>query len=236
MEIIGVLTGDVIKSSRIENKGYLISSLRSTFKEIQKHQLDHNDKFEIFRGDSFQIKLSRPEKAIITAILLKSKLRGITNEKHQSPSRVGAGNRKLPRYVPLHLIWDARISIGIGSADYKNSRLGASSGEAFTYSGHGLDEMKKSGETLKITTPWKEVNNELNVSTRLVDAMIQKWSVTSSETIFLNLLKDSTQKELAEVLKKTQPAIHKRLMNANEMEIKLYIERFEYLIRKKING
>lgn len=234
MDIIGILTGDIIRSTKIENKELLIEALNEAFNEINSLILDNKAQFEIYRGDSFQIKLNNPVKALLTAILIKSKLRSATPDGAKFSTVGDKGNRRVIGHVPLHLIWDARISIGIGTADYLPSNIKESSGDAFTYSGHGLDQLKSESQTLKIHTPWSDFNNEFEVTIKLVDALIKKWSIYSAEAIYLTYLKKATQNDLAKELKKSQPAIHKRLINANSSEIGDVLNRFEYLIKKNL--
>lgn len=234
IDMISILTGDIIRSTKIDNIELLIDTLYLAFKEVNNTILDGKASFEIYRGDSFQVKLNNPEKALITAILLKSKLRSATPDGAKFSSVGEKENKKIIGHVPLHLIWDARISIGIGTTDYLPSKLKESSGQAFTFSGRGLDQLKMEGHTLKIQTPWSEFNEEFDVTAKLVDAMMQKWSVYSAEAIYLTYLKNITQKDLAVELNKSQPAIHKRLINANSSEIGLVIKRFEYLIKKRL--
>ena len=103
-----ILTGDIVNSRTVASKEWL-PILKTVFKTIGETPKT----WEIYRGDSFQIEISKPENALLFAIELKTVLKKIKN-------------------------LDVRIAIGIGSKtdDYKNITEG--SGEAFINSGKAL--------------------------------------------------------------------------------------------------
>jgi hypothetical protein len=132
------------------------------------------------------------------------------------------------------LLPDARIGIGIGTANYQLERVIESDGEAFRFSGSLIDKMKKNRIGLAIKTPWKEVNEELEISFQLLDSLINKWSSPSAEVVHYCLLLGLTQQELSNKLKVSQPAIHKRLALASFDVVQSAINRFEKLIVNQI--
>ncbi len=235
MNIQAVLTGDIIKSSKIVETEVLLEGIKDTFHEINKKVLNNKAFFEMYRGDSFQLLLPQVEKSLLTAMLLKSRLRGITVGGKFNYSKAGKIQTRQHRFPPVHVeqLWDARISIGIGKVSYLGENIKESQGEAFTFSGHELDSLKKEDKTLILKTPWSDVNDEFEVSIYLADAIIRKWSAVSSETMYHALLEEKTQTELVKLLDVSQPAIHKRLVRANEDAISKLIKRFEKVIQKK---
>ena len=79
MKIKGVITGDIIQSTRIkpENKQLVLDTIRNTVYEMEKWS---KMKLEIFRGDSFQIVIDNPYEAVRIAILIRAGLQKSTPE------------------------------------------------------------------------------------------------------------------------------------------------------------
>ena len=212
MKIKGVITGDIVKSSKIkaEHKDTLISVINELKTDVSSIS---NIDIEFFRGDSFQILVKEVENTLLVAILLRAKLRG----------------------SQLEIKCDARISIGIGSVEYINPSVILSDGEAFRSSGRGLDEIGKK-KRLVISTPWQTINSELAISTPFADDIISKWTKEQAEIIFISLLTDKTQKAISETLDKTAQNVSKLLNAAKEQLIKPYINRFVELIKLNCDG
>lgn len=217
MNVIGVITGDITNSKKISKRPELASILQDGFATINKRILKNTGKFEIYRGDSFQGLIKDPSKSLLTAILLRARLR--------QWEVAGASVGKLP---------DARIGIGIGAISFNGKKVVESDGEAFQYSGMLLDKMKKSEQALSVQTPWQEINEELRVSTRLADAIISKWTAPSAEAAFYYLTEGKTQEKISKKIGISQPAIHKRLTLANVEAIEIYLNRFEKLVNTAI--
>jgi hypothetical protein len=217
-----VITGDIIGSSLIgKKKGQLLSQLKKTFNEINAALPDAAEKpFEIFRGDSFQSVIKQPGKSVLIGILIRAKLRSITF----GGTKSGSIENKL----------DARIAIGIGKIGFEANKVIESDGEAFSFSGKLLDEITKERQNLKVKTPWKDINSELDVECYYIDTIINKWTMEQAEAAYLKLLKDETQQLIAKKLKISQPAVRKRIIGANLKSIELFTGRFENLIESKL--
>jgi len=224
MDKNAVITGDLVKSRSIKNTDIepVISSLKNTFNEINIHLLDGKGDFDVFRGDSFQGLIPKPELALRVAIIIRAHLR--TYE----PS----GNDKIDKPI-LNAYSDARIAIGIGTINYKAERISESQGEAFEKSGYALDALKRENNRLIIVSPWENINNEFSVECKLADAIINRWTASTAVAMYHHLLYGKNQKELAKELKITQPGIHKRLMMyGNADGIQAFLNRYTMLITK----
>jgi hypothetical protein len=94
MEIRGVITGDIIKSTTVKTewRETLLNSIRSVADELA---LLTPLKLEFFRGDSFQVVVANPEEALKVAVLLRAGLKSKTPQESKN-------------------LWDARIALGIG--------------------------------------------------------------------------------------------------------------------------
>jgi len=222
MNNIGVITGDIVNSSSIKNKNrqQLLAVLKSSFREINNHVIkDKKSSFEIFRGDSFQAILKKPELTLLASMLIRAKLRSIAKDstKHSSKD-----------------VWDARIAIGIGQIDYKSHKTIESDGQAFLLSGKTLDGMKKMDHRLQIATPWQDVNSELKVSFAFADAIINDWSNLQAEAFYEMLLTNKMQKDVSKKLDISAVALHLRLKTGKYECLKLFLKRFENIMTSKI--
>jgi len=239
MKYYGVITGDVVSSTKYEKKEILLHGLKHSFEEINSSLLNNKAKFEIYRGDSFQILIPYPEETLRLAILLKSKLRWLSVYRYDSEYRMimsssGKRDAKRPILIPTRHLWDGRISIGIGSVDLVSKRLSESSGEAFSLSGRDFDKMKEKGQSLIIGTPWDTLNDEFKVEAQLGNAIMSKWTHAGSEAVYYYFLKkDRTQREISELINISQSSVNRRLIAANYDVILTFIERFEKLILLK---
>lgn len=213
MEIKGVITGDIVGSSQImpEFRGDLLTCLTTMGDELQ---CISPFRMELYRGDSFQLLVEDPTKAVKIAILLRAGLIYHTPNKEYG-------------------MWDAKVSIGIGSIYFISDSIVTSDGEAFMYSGRQLDSMGK--HRLSIKTPWQDVNEELDVSTAFVDDIITGWSSKQAGMIYLSLRQNNAKKEVAEISGTSIQNVRNVLSVAKESLIKKYIERNAEIITAHIN-
>lgn len=228
MDKVAVLTGDLVKSRTIRDGEIetVINSLKETFIELNKKLLFNKASFQIFRGDSFQAIIPDSELALITAIIIRARLRTF-----ESDYRI-VGAKKSNK--PINYAYtDARIAIGIGEVSYLGNKISESQGEAFQKSGYLLDKLKKENERLGVDTPWENINKEFYVESKLADAVISRWTASTAEAIFIHLLDKKNQSEVASILNISQPASHKRLVTyGNIGSINAFTERYLELITK----
>ena len=211
-KIKGVITGDIIESSAIQIKyrDFLLKSIREIADELS---VIEPLRIEMFRGDSFQAVIDRPENAMKIAFLLRAGLKGHTPKECKKP-------------------WDARLSIGVGTISYHADNTVLSDGEAFQYSGRELDEMGK--RRLVVKTRWADVNEELLVSGAFADEVVSSWSVPQSQAAYQELLYNISQKEIANKFQKSAQNISKLLGAAKVNLVQMYIDRYHKLISNLI--
>ncbi|MCC7521974.1 MAG: hypothetical protein IT220_10105 [Flavobacteriaceae bacterium] len=207
MSTRAVLTGDIINSRQIQNKDHLINVLHSIFHDIESRFSPENP-FEIFRGDSFQVLFKKPTSSLRVALLIKSGLMSQSNENQ---------------------IYDARISIGIGSVAFPQNNVKIANGIAFELSGMNLDLMKEKGRGIAINSSQSKNNSTLETMNVLLDALLSKWTKNAAEVVYLSLLFGFTQSEIAEKLHISQSAVQQRLASAQYDAIYTYIRYFENL-------
>ena len=238
-KIYAVLTGDLIGSSRfrIQQREEVLSNLKDSFKKISPDIIA--SQFVVFRGDSFQGVLSRPDEALNAALIIRASL--------------------LSKFKGKRTRLDARIAIGIGTIDYlPPDQAGEGDGEAFRNSGLELDKMKKSEQNLIIRTPWTEINEELRTECALLDALIQRLTKEQAEAIAYQLPKKEflgtkpphyqdlksqyqvliheiiTQEDIAKILNISQSALSQRLKTGGFWAIQVFLERFKMIIQDKV--
>jgi hypothetical protein len=200
-----VITGDIVNSRHIEKKELLVATLQTIFNEIE-NVFTFQNKFEIFRGDSFQSLLKDPKHALRVAILV----------------RIG-----LQKESPIGNMWDARIGIGIGEVNYIKDNIKISNGEAFELSGNSLDMMKKSEQRIQIQFYENQYNETFKTLNMLADAIVNRWSKNACVVIYRRLLFGEKQAETAQILNISQSAVQQRFTNANFDAIQTYINYFE---------
>ncbi|MCF6156993.1 MAG: hypothetical protein E3K32_00145 [wastewater metagenome] len=218
--LYAVITGDIVASSRLKanQRRYLLTVLKSSFKTI-------GDilpgvvyaPFEIYRGDSFQGVLSKPEAALRASLVIRASLR--------------YGLKMKQRRYAL----DARIAVGIGSVDFLPAGRGSEGdGEAFRFSGPTLDRMK-GDQKLLIRTSWQDINAEFDVECALLDALISRWSAEQAQAI-IGQMRGSTQEKIARELGISQPAVRQRLKSAGGWAVEELCRRYEQVILEAKNA
>jgi hypothetical protein len=199
--MIAVLTGDIVSSQSLESANQWSKRLKQVVEK--RSGLAKIPRWDVFRGDGFQVELEDPSGAIRMAILIRAGLKSI------QPEDV-----------------DARIGIGIGKKGYTGKSVNESNGEAYLFSGAVLDSLKNRSHRLEINTPWPVID-KINIALRLASVIIDDWTSAEAEIAFLKLSEDKTQEELAKKLDISQPAVHKRLSKAHYQELQDLILFFE---------
>ena len=210
MEIKAIITGDIVRSEQIalDKRDLLIKVLRDIVEDLQKIS---PMKMEMFRGDSFQIVVECPETSLKIASMIRAGL------KSYSPTDAKE-------------VWDARISIGIGTTDYQGDSIVTSDGVAFKLSGRGLDAMEKN--RLAVSTCWHDVNEELDAGLAFADDLITGWSVNQAKVIYLSVAQELSQAVIANSIEKSQQNVSKMLTSAKESLLVRFLNRFETIVIK----
>lgn len=231
MQLYAVINGDIIGSTKLSEarREFYLAELKKLFEELKKKKknLGIVKSFEVYRGDSFQGALDKPEMSLKVVLLLRSYLR-------MAASKYGA---KTKRNIPVHrtsfnAVTDIRIAVGIGKVSRLENRLLESDGEAFHRSGRLIDSLKKAGQNLAIETPWEERNKELDVFCGLLDSIISRWSPPQAEVVYLSL-QGHNQTQIAETLKTSTSAVNQRLKTANWSSVDKLLSLFEARIVKE---
>jgi hypothetical protein len=198
--MVSILTGDIIQSRRSKPSVWL----KALKKELDKIGPSPK-KWEIFRGDSFQLELVEPEDSFMIAMKIRCLLKAKSI--------------------------DVRMAIGVGEKDHSASSILESNGQAFVLSGEKFELLKKEKQTLAIKTPWPEFDADMNLILKLASVAMSKWTANSAEAIKIALEKpDLIQQDLGKKLGIKQNAVSGRLKRAYFDEL----TEVDTLFRKKI--
>lgn len=167
--------------------------------------------WEIFRGDSFQIEIENIANALLFTIELKTAIKKIKD-------------------------LDIRLAIGIGSKNFEASKITEANGEAFVNSGYAFDHLLKK-QNLALKTPWKDINEEFEVSLGLSLLIMDNWTVNSAEFVNMYLENpNSTQKVIAKKLAISESSASERRKRAGFDEIMKLEKRYRTLMNKKLTN
>lgn len=201
--MIAVITGDIINSRRVNSELWL-----PRLKEYLSKIIPDTEKWEIYRGDSFQAEVEL-DRALEIALCIKALIKS---------------NGKI----------DARMSIGIGDKDFKGKKVTESYGTAYINSGESLENIKNTTLTLK--SPFPEFNDYFNPILKLVSFIATNWKPVTSDTIFYTLThRELMQKEVAERLEKDPTTVNKALKRGGYDEIVEIINLYSKKIQQCLN-
>ncbi len=199
-----VIIGDIINSRNSETPKQWLNSLKTVLNEIGPEP----KVWEIFRGDSFQVEVTDPKKALLTALKIKAALRSAVN-------------------------LDVRIAIGIGEKNYNAPKITEANGDAFVRAGELFENLKK--HTLALSSPWEDVDSQMNLNIELALLTIDNWTQNSAKTVQLSIEHPkATQSELAKKLNISQSSVSERQKRAGFDEIMKMNQRYELLISQKL--
>ena len=198
--MVSILTGDIIQSRRSKPSVWL-KALKKEFDKIGPSP----KRWDIFRGDSFQLELTQPEDSFMIAMKIRCLLKAKSI--------------------------DVRMAIGVGEKEHAAASILESNGQAFVLSGEKFESLKKEKQTLAIKTPWPEFDGDMNLILKLASIAMSKWTANSAEAIKIALEKpDLIQEDLGKKLGIKQNAVSGRLKRAYFDEL----TEVDALFRKKI--
>jgi Trp operon repressor len=202
-KMIAIITGDIIDSRKVHPEIWL-PSLKSYFSALAPD----NEKWEIYRGDSFQIEVPAAN-ALEVALSIKALIKSNT-------------------------IIDVRMAIGIGEKDFNAKKVTESYGTAFINSGEAFEKLKNN--TLLLKSPFAHFNEDFNPVLKLLCLIADNWKPATAATIYYKLLhKELMQKEIAEKLSKDSTTINKALKRGGYDEIAEIIHLYSKKIQQRLN-
>jgi len=197
--MIAVITGDIINSREVKTEQWI-----DKLKKLLNHWGKQPIKWQIFRGDSFQLELSHAGDALKASYYIKAGIKTIGN-------------------------LDVRMGIGLGEKTYVTKKITEANGSAFINSGECFEQLKK--QTLAIKTNDAKIDDQMNLLFKLALLTMNHWSPTVASVIKVALEQpEKNQKAMSEMLNRSQSAISEALKRGGFEEIMAVEKRYKYLI------
>jgi hypothetical protein len=186
-KLYSVITGDIIKSSKLslENYKLLIKVMKNSSKDLSNVFPDAlKYEPELFRGDSWQLLIKKPELALSIAMFYRAYLKA---------------------KMQLSSI-DARMAISIGTVDLIESSFGV--GNAYKISGKALD--KKGKRKIRFVSDVIPNSDFIDLIIQNTDFISSKWTSNQCNIVLL-ALQNLDQKSIASKLHITQSAVSQQI-------------------------
>jgi hypothetical protein len=182
-----IITGDIVNSRENKTSDWL-ESLKLALSKYGRHPED----WEIYRGDSFQIK-TEVSKSLEACFYIKAAIKEFSS-------------------------LDVRMAIGIGEVKEASGKITEDQGEAFYRSGRCFENLKSSHLAIETGNP--EHNTILNLMFELGSLTFDTWTSIDALTLKTALEHPNyTQKEVAEILKKSASTVSFTLQKTGYKEI-----------------
>lgn len=211
--MISIITADIINSRKLANQEIWITPLKKLLSTYGATP----EKWEIYRGDYFQVEIENPEEALLLSLKIKALIKSII---------VTEDKRKI---API----DVRMAIGIGTKEYAADRISESNGTAFINSGEKFEKLKKEKITLAIQSSFPNFDYEMNLYLKLAVIQMDAWTVNSA-ALFTTLFDDpeKTQSEIGTVLGIEQNSVSGRFKRAHVEEILELDKMYRYKLKE----
>jgi hypothetical protein len=196
--ITSIITGDIVNSRSINNQQSWLRPLKQLFNKWGETPKT----WEIYRGDSFQIEIDKPEEALKEVIKIKAAIKQISSI-------------------------DVRISIGLGNKKYNAQKITESNGTAFINSGETFDALQKTKRNIAIKTTWRSLNEEMEAMLGFASLYMDNWTPVTAKIVEVSINNtDKTQTEIAKIIgKKSQSDISEGRIRAAYDQI-MVMEKF----------
>ena len=183
-----VLTGDIIKSSRLSSTQLqsVRSSLITSVNAVRRWRPGLvKGKPEFFRGDAWQLLLNDAAMALRVGVFLRASL-------------LSGG------------LADSRVAIGLGEVEEISSeRVSLSTGRAFVLSGKALDRMTLyANMTIEVPKSAGPLSVWLPVASHLCDSLIGQWTMRQAE--FVRAAVNPKEPDAEKIGQSLRPAISKQ--------------------------
>ncbi len=195
-----VITGDIVDSTSLDASAYelAIARLKEIFDQLESH---YHAKWEIFRGDSFQLILPETSFAMHSAVLIKTYL--------------------LFAPVSTNPI-NITLSVGLGEVIVDSKQLTTSHGSAYTLSGRGLDNTPRGGISLQ--SDLDDLNTMLTLPTRFLTNLLSSLSRKQAEALYYYISMDYPEhQKIADKMHTSRQNVSKLLSRVGAELVKEYL-------------
>lgn len=196
--MVSVITGDIINSTKAASAVWL---------KVLKNELNKTGAapkaWEIYRGDSFQVLVRDPARALLVAVKIKAAL------------IAGSGT-------------DVRMAIGIGSRTRNAAKITQSNGSAFVHSGEQFELLKRDKQNLCIKSDSEQFDKEMNLYLKLSLIVMDSWTQNAAAVVKAAMdYPKKSQQQLGKLLGIRQNAVSSRLRRAHYEEIMQVNDMYE---------
>jgi hypothetical protein len=215
--VYAVITGDIVASSRLSSKNreklhqVMVESsgfLREAFKNMIPMDVD------IFRGDSWQMLISKPEFALRLALFYRAMLR----------AKMG-----------LHKL-DTRMAIALGQVEFvPPNSVSEGFGEAYQHSGRALESMPKA-KNMCFVFPGNKLEKTLDIIVQLIDTIASRWSDKQALAV-TGAIRGWKQEKIAETCWKkkiSQQAVAQHLNRAGWYTVEKAVRFFNLSLKENL--
>lgn len=162
-----VLTGDVVGSTRLgdDARAALVASLYDAFETLRADPSYGEMAFDVFRGDSWQMYVERPQMALRAAVEFRA-------------------------YLRSHTGVDSRIALVIDTVDFlRPENVSESDGPAFRRSGYALDGLGRRSMACLLPEDWTLSTRQLlfNTIASAAGAFVEGWTPAQAKAVSLSL-------------------------------------------------
>ena len=204
-----IITADIVNYTKYTQN--LVGNLMDNFIKWTKKTSSFSEvKYELYRDDSFQCIIPNLNQTLKVCLLNRAYFLRLSKNQNGL---------------------DVRQAIGLGEVESLQKTLSRSDGQAFRFSGRSFDAMDKKGNRIVFKSSFTEIDAELNTSLTLLEAILQGWTATQAE-VFFHKLQGKKEKEIAEQLNISQPAVNRHLKALSWSAIERLLSRFEEIVTK----
>jgi len=215
------ISADVISSTAlsIEERLILEDKIREVIKILTQTLGSNNFYGHLIKGDYIECVLADPKHALRVALILKSFVKSLNIAQNSKNKKI----RDFKKY-------GVRIAVGIGELSVFDREKGIIDGEAIYLSGRSINTKsasnKKNKKTLFFNSSNEEYYSYYESIFGLLDFHFTKLTRTQCEIIYYKLLRKS-EKEIAEIMNVSQPAVNKASTTSGWWAIDAAITVFE---------
>jgi len=220
------ISADIVSSTslNVEQRLILERELKKLLRILKQTFGSKSFYGRLIKGDYIECVLNDPKLALRVALIMKSFVKSL---KIQASDIT---NKKIQRFKEYGI----RIAVGVGELSILNRKRGIIDGEAIYLSGRAINEMtssdKKTKNTLAFRSNQENWNDAFTPIFSLLDVLFSESTRAQCEIIFYKLLNKS-EKEISEILNKSQSTINQHSSAVGWFAIDRAIKYFENQIK-----
>lgn len=205
--MVSVVKADIVGSRRVSNPEQWLLPLKEW---LLVNVGETPENWELFWGDSLQLRVLNPAQVVRQCVLLKAFIRSLF---------LGVSGEK-----PL----DIRMGIGLGTENYHATRISESNGDSYIYANESFETLTKEKQLFRFRSPWPELDARLNLSLQLAAVFMNSWTAASAEIVFTVLQNPAMgQEDLGARLGIKQNSVSDRWQRAHLTELLAMLEATE---------